>query len=188
VLRLARTLLGIVLLALAAPAAGHHAAGQGDGALALTLVDRQLAFHHRTDALEVWGRITPPSAAEGDEVSVVFQARRRGEPYAGAARVALTDRRGRRQEGALAPPVAGTFSARLRADLPDGDAILVQLPGAGVVQVPYEVRGRLAGTAYLLLALILVAAGALLALLARAARPPPETRRGGPIDTRRCVD
>lgn len=168
--RVSRVLLIAALLPL--PAAAHHAPGGGDKALALTMVDRQLGFHHRTEVLEVWGRITPPSAAEGDELQVDFQARWRGEPYLGAARIALTDRGGSRIERALDQPTDGVFRAVLRAGLPDGDAILVELPGAGagVISVPYEVRGRMAGTAYLLLGMLLVGAGALLAMLARSSR------------------
>ncbi len=167
-----RFLLIATLLALAAPAAAHHPAGDGDRALALTMVDRRLGFHHRTEVLEVWGRISPPSAAEGDEVRVDFQVRWRGVPYLGPARVALTDRAGARVELQLDHPADGTYRVVLRADLPDGDAILLELPGAGagVVSVPYEVRGRLAGTAYLLLGALLAGAGGLLALLTRAMR------------------
>lgn len=158
----------------AAPAAAHHPAG-GDKALALSVADRRLGVHYRTEALELWGRIDPPSAAEGEPIQVEFSARWQGQPYAGAARVALTDPMGGRTERTVQPDANGAYRARLPAELPDGDAVVLELAGAAGarVVVPYEVRSSALPSTYLALAALLAIAALLLARIARAqARRP----------------
>jgi len=174
------------LLAVARPAQAHHPAGASTGPLALDVVDRKLALHYRLADLEIWGAISPPAAAEGQELTVTFRARRGDRRYQGPGLVALVDRLGARREVAVLPAADGAYRAQLRADLPDGGAILLELPGAGnaVVAIPYEVRARLPLEAYLGLGVVLLAAGLLLAGMARAARASTSAAPslGGDVD------
>jgi len=172
------------LLAAAPPVRAHHPAGRSAGPLALDVVDRKLALHYRLAALEVWGSISPTAAAEGQVVTVTFRARRGDRLHQGPGLVALVDRRGARREVAVLPAPDGDYRAQLRAELPDGDAILLELPGAdgAVIAIPYEVRARLPLAAYLGLGVVLLAAGLLLAGMARAARAPSSPAPGSGSD------
>jgi hypothetical protein len=155
-------------LVAAAGAVGAHHPGSDPG-LSLAVAERTLAFHYRNERLDVRGRIAPALAGEGQEVDVTFSATWQGEAYLGPARVALADATGRRVEWPAASS-GGSYHARIRAVLPDGDSVRVELldtPGAGVV-VPYEVRARVPLATYGLLGLLVVSGGLLLAWVGRA--------------------